>query len=155
MRFATLTLAVVLLVPGMLAQGHAQTAPGAPTPDQLIASRQAGYDLQAGVAVAMQMVIAAKLDVRNLEDGAKGLASWGRAIPDLFPDGTQIGHDTKALPSIWTDRAGFEKAADNFVTQAEKLGVLAAANDKEGFAAQYTVTTKACGTCHRGYRAKG
>ena len=92
--------------------------------------------------------------MKGLRDAAKGLAAWGRVIPGMFPDGTQAGHDTHALPAVWTDRAGFEKAAETFWTQADKLAVLAEANDKAGFAAQYTATTQACGACHRNYRAK-
>ena len=129
-------------------------APAAIKPDDIIAARQAGFDLQAGVAGAMKAVVEAKLDVKGLEDGAKGLAAWGRVIPAMFPEGTQTGNNTKALPAVWSDRAGFEKAAENFYTQADKLKALAAANDKEGFAAQYTATTQACGACHRNYRAR-
>ncbi len=122
--------------------------------EQIVATRQAGFDLQAGVAAAMKAVIEGKLDVKLMEDGAKGLAAWGKATPGMFPDGTQTVGNTKALPAVWSDRAGFEKAAANFTEQAEKLRALAAANDKEGFAAQYTLTTQACGACHRGYRAR-
>ncbi len=148
----TLWVTAVLLTAGATAFAQAPTPL---KPDEIIAARQAGFDLQAGVAGAMKTVIDGKLDVKGLEDGAKGLSAWGHVIPTMFPDGTQAGHDTKALPAVWSDRAGFEKAAENFYTQAEKLRTLAAANDKDGFAAQYTLTTQACGACHRGYRAKG
>ncbi len=93
-------------------------------------------------------------DVKALEDGAKGLSSWGHAVPALFPDGTQSGHDTKARTEIWSDRAGFEKAAEKFWTEADKLATLASAGDKAGFAAQYAITTQACGACHRAYRVR-
>ncbi len=93
MRYAVLAAAVfviALFTPAGII--YAQSKPSSPTPDQLIATRQAGFDLQAGAAVAMKTVIEAKLDVTNLEDAANGLASWGHAIPGLFPDGTQTGH---------------------------------------------------------------
>ncbi len=144
---------IALVALAFTSGASAQTASGL-KPDDIIAARQAGFDLQSGVAAAMKAVVEAKLDVKSLEDGAKGLAAWGRVIPAMFPDGTQTGNNTKALPAVWTDRAGFEKAAENFATQAEKLKALAAANDKEGFATQYTATTQACGACHRGYRAR-
>ncbi len=122
--------------------------------DTLIAARQAGYDLQAGVAASMKTVIEAEGDVKGLVDGAKGLSSWGHVIPALFPDGTQSGHNTKARPEVWSDRACFQKAAQTFWMEADKLAILADANDKAGFAAQYTVTTQACGACHRAYRVR-
>lgn len=134
---------------------YAQTSPAVPLPaDTIIAARQAGYDLQAGVATGMKTVIDAGGDVKGLVDGAKGLSSWGHVIPSMFPDGTQSGHNTKARPEIWSDRAGFEKAAQTFWTEADKLVVLADTDDKAGFAAQYTLTTQACGACHRAYRVR-
>jgi len=132
------------------AQGAAVSVPA----DTIIAARQAGFDLQAGTVGGMKAAIDAGTDVKGLRDSAKGLAAWGRVIPGMFPDGTQTGHNTQALPAVWTDRAGFEKASENFWTQADKLAVLAEANDKAGFAAQYTATTQACGACHRNYRQR-
>jgi len=153
-----IALAVGLAVAGLDGMAYAQTAPAGPgvllPADTIIASRQAGYDLQAGVAASMKAMIDAGGDVKVLEDGAKGLSSWGHAIPALFPDGTQSGHNTKARAEIWSDRAGFEKAAEKFWTEADKLATLAAADDKAGFAAQYTTTTQACGACHRAYRVR-
>ncbi len=140
---------------GAAGLAYAQTSPTIPLPaDTIIAARQAGYDLQAGVATGMKTVIDAGGDVKGLVDGAKGLASWGHVIPSMFPDGTQTGHNTKARPEIWSDRAGFEKAAEKFWTEADKLVISADAGDKAGFAAQYTVTTQACGACHRAYRVR-
>ena len=135
---------------GALAQGTAVSLPA----DTIIAARQAGFDLQAGNVGGMKAAIDGGGDVKGFRDAAKALSNWGRTIPSLFPDGTQTGHDTHALPAVWSDRAGFEKAAENFWTQADKLAVLAEANDKPGFAAQYAATTQACGACHRNFRQR-
>ena len=122
--------------------------------DDVIAARQAGFDLQAGVLAAMKATVDAGTPVKPLTDGAKGLSSWGHVIPSLFPDGTQTGRNTKAKAEIWSDRAGFEKAAANFYTEAEKLEKVAEADDKEGFATQFKATAAACGACHRAYRER-
>ena len=152
------TLLLGLAAMGLSGLATAQTVPAGADlsfpADTLIAARQAGYDLQAGVAASMKTVIEAGGDVKGLVDGAKGLSSWGHVIPALFPDGTQSGHNTKARPEVWSDRAGFQKAAQTFWMEADKLAILADANDKAGFAAQYTVTTQACGACHRAYRVR-
>ena len=123
-------------------------------PDDVIAARQAGFDLQGGVAAAMKATVDAGTSVKPLTDGAKGLSSWGHIIPTMFPDGTQTGRNTKAKPEVWTDRAGFEKAAANFYAEAEKLVRFAEADDKAGFADQFKATAGACGACHRAYREK-
>ncbi len=152
------TLLLGLAAMGLSGPAPAQTVPAGADlsfpADTLIAARQAGYDLQAGVAASMKTVIEAGGDVKGLVDGAKGLSSYGHVIPALFPDGTQSGHNTKARPEVWSDRAGFQKAAQTFWMEADKLAILADANDKAGFAAQYTVTTQACGACHRAYRVR-
>lgn len=132
------------------AQGAMVSVPA----DAIIAARQAAFDLQAGNVVGMKADIDAGNDVKGFKDAANALSAWGRSIPAMFPDGTQNGHDTHALPAVWTDRAGFQKAAETFWTQADKLATLAGDNDKPGFAAQYTLTTQACGACHKNYRAK-
>lgn len=123
-------------------------------PDDIIAARQAGYDLMAGNLIGMKNVIDQKGDVKPLVDSAKALASWGHVVPTLFPPGTEQGHHTHAKPNVWSDRAGFEKAAANFTGNADRLAQLAEANDKSGFAAQYKETTRACGACHHDYRAR-
>lgn len=139
--------------PASVGQAWAQ-APVSLKADDIIAARQATMDLQAGVVLAMKAAIDGGLDVKALVAGAKALTSSARVIPGLFPEGTQKGHDTKALPEIWSDRAGFEKAAATLGETAGKLVRLAEANDKAGFAAEYTPLTQACASCHRKYRAK-
>jgi cytochrome c556 len=123
-------------------------------PDDIIAARQAGFDLQGGVLAAMKATVDSGGAVKPLTDGAKGLSSWGHVIPSMFPDGTQTGRNTKAKAEIWSDRAGFEKAAANFYTAADKLVTFAEADDKAGFATQFKETGAACGACHRAYRER-
>ena len=44
--------------------------------------------------------------------------------------------------------------AANLGDAARKLAQLADAGDKSGFAAQFEVTAKACGDCHKTYKVK-
>ncbi len=75
----TLVLGLVV-VSGMGGLAYAQTVlagPAVPPPsDTIIAARQAGYDLQAGVSAGMRTMIDAGGDVRGLVDGVMGLSSW-------------------------------------------------------------------------------
>ena len=143
----------LLLVPAGIAAATAQTAPPL-SADSVIAARQAGYELLAAEAGALKVVVDQGLDPKPYAEGIKAITNWGRTIPVMFPDGTQQGHNTKALPEIWTDRAGFEKAAANLVSASERLGQLAEAGDKDAFKAQYAAMGGTCGACHRAYRAK-
>jgi cytochrome c556 len=126
---------------------HAQ----APDP---IETRQAGQDLLAGDFSGIRAVVAAKGDVKTLENPAKAMARWIKQFPSQFPKGSEQGHDTKALPAIWSDMAGFEKASADFAEASDKLAQLAKAGDTDGVTAQVKVVGDSCGACHRAYRAR-
>jgi cytochrome c556 len=69
---------------------------------------------------------------------------------DLFPEGSEK-QDDKALPAIWSDRAGFEQHRMDAKNAA--LAV-AAATDMDGFQMAMKTLGGACGACHKQYRAK-
>ena len=119
--------------------------------DQLIAARQAGFKLQGAAFGGMKGVIDAKGDVKTQAFAAGAIAAWARALPGLFPAGSD-GGTTKALPTVWSDRAGFEKAAATLATEAAKFADLAKAGDQPGFATQWGVVRNACSACHDKYR---
>ena len=99
-------------------------------------------------------MVAAKGDVKTLEAPAKAMARWIKQFPTQFPKGSEQGHDTKALPAIWSDNAGFQKAADNLASASTKLAELAKAGDADAVAAQVKVVGDACTACHKDYRAR-
>jgi cytochrome c556 len=146
-------LGAVLSVLGVT-QLHAQSPSGALTPDQTIAIRQALMDLQQGSAAALKAAVENKADVKPLSATVKGLVSSSKIIPALFPVGTEKGHDTKALAAVWSNPADFAKDANNLTEAAEKLAALADANDTAGFATQFVAVGRACGGCHREFKAK-
>ena len=119
--------------------------------DALIAGRQAAFKLSGATFGGMKATIDAGGDVTKLGFAAKALTDWAHALPGLFPAGSD-GGATKALPTVWSDRAGFEAAAAKYETEARKLGDLAKAGDSAGVAAQWTVLRGACGACHDRYR---
>lgn len=143
-----------LLTLGGGAAAHAQGAAGALTPDQFVAVRKSVMDLQQGVVGAMKAAVDAKADVKPLAPGAKGLVASSHVIPALFPAGTEKVGNTKAKPEIWSDPAGFAKAASGLDAEAQKLVAFAEANDKDGFATQFAAVGKACGACHRQFKEK-
>lgn len=148
MTIRVLIAATALLLGGT---GLASAQP-APKPEELIAARQAGMAMVGGLAEQMKAAVAAGSDVKVFEEPAAAMAKWGTAYIHLFPDGTQSGLNTKAKPEIWSDRAGFEKAAATFVAASIKLAEAAKSGDKAVFAAAFQAEGQACGGCHRPYK---
>ena len=140
-----LALTTVILLTGAGA-AYAQ----APDP---IALRQAAFDMNAGSFGLARTIVANKLEVKPIEGPARGMAKWAALIPSLFPPGSDKG-DTKALPEVWSDPAGFKKAADAFGAAATKLADAAKANDAEAVATATKAVGDACGACHKSFRAK-
>ena len=120
----------------------------------VIETRQAGQDALSGDYAGIKAALATKGDVKTLADPAKAIARWMRQYASLFPKGSSEGHNTRALPVIWTDMAGLETAANDAANAADKLAQLAKAGDAEGAAAQVKVLGDACAACHRTYRAR-
>ena len=88
---------------------------------------------------------------------AKALGSAAKKIPVLFPKGTGRGDYpdkvTRALPEIWKDWKGFEKATQGLVDQSAKLAKIADGGDKDAIVKQIGITGKiGCGGCHKPFR---
>ena len=143
----SLALAAAMVVAAMGA-AHAQSGPN------IIQVRQVGLSLMAGDYAGIRAVATAKGDVKTLENPAKAIARFAAIMPSLFPEGTQAGFNTKALPEIWSDKAGFEKAAAALGDAATKLASAANAGDAAGVDAGIKAVGDACGACHRTYRAR-
>ena len=119
-----------------------------------IAVRKAGMSLQASAVGAVNLAVKAGVEVKSFAGAGSAMALWAKEIPSLFPAGTDKGEDTKALPEIWSDNAGFVKDAAALGTAADKLTAAAKANDKDAFVAALKDVGGACGACHKNYRAK-
>ncbi len=146
---------VMGLMVGLLSFSGVAAAQGvALKPDDIIAARQGGMALTGSVVGLMKAGVKSGADVKQYEEPAAALAAWGAAYPALFPDGTQTGHDTKAKPSIWSDRDGFNAAAAKLVKASEALAEAAKSGDKAAFAAAFTAEGQTCGNCHRQFKER-
>lgn len=119
-----------------------------------IAARQAAFSLNNGDFAFIRSVVQAKGDVKPLEVPARAMVKWAAVIPTMFPKGSEQGGDTKALPEIWSDSAGFQKAALRLGDAAAKLATDAKAGDADAVAADTKALGEACGACHKAFRAK-
>jgi cytochrome c556 len=87
---------------------------------------------------------AAKVQLQILVDNSA-------KIPGLFPVGSDTGATkTQALPTVWSDTAGFKAAAAKLGTDAKAA---MAATDGASFAAAYKTVQGDCNACHMTYRA--
>ena len=95
----------------------------------------------------------------DVAKAATEIAEASKKIPSLFPKGSGRGEFpdkvTRALPAIWKDWAGFEKAANTTVSEAQKLASVAKDGDKDAIAKQVAALSKnGCGGCHNTYRGE-
>ncbi|MDP2804038.1 MAG: cytochrome c [Phreatobacter sp.] len=71
---------------------------------------------------------------------------------NFFPEGSQTGGETAALPTIWANRAAFNAAVVKWGADARTEG--AKVTDLATFQAAFGEVAKNCGTCHETYRAR-
>ena len=128
----------------------ASASAGDTAEDALIPARQAAFRLSGTVFGGMKPAIDRGDDVKTLVPAARSLTAWARALSGLFPPGSS-GAGTKALPTVWSDKAGFAKAATAYAEAADRLAALAAAGDQPGVAAQWAVVRQNCKSCHDSY----
>lgn len=154
-RLASLAIASgFLLVADAAAPAPAPVA--APTAAELIAARQAAFDMSVQAFGIMRKAADDGREPKNSAYAATGLTKWAKALPGLFPRGTVRGQTeiwTQAEPTIWTDRKGFEQAAADYAAAAAELARRAQANDVAGFKAQIAEVDMACSNCHATYKA--
>jgi cytochrome c556 len=150
-RWITVSGALIGLAAAGLPQGE---TPGVPAPDA-IAARQASLDMSSITFRSMGDAMKAGREAKSQGYPAAALAKWAKALPRMFPPGTGKGEtsaSTQALPAIWRDRSGFDRAAANYAAATDRLVALAAANDTAGFTRQLEEVNQACGFCHSRYK---
>jgi cytochrome c556 len=141
-RMVVSALALMALAGTALAQGD------------VIAERRAGLKRMGAHMDAIKPVAEARGDVKALEPRVDDMIAWYRTMPDRFPPGSEHG-DTKALPAVWSDRAGFLAANTRMLGQLDVLKTVAASGDAAAFATAFQATgPQFCGGCHRNFRAR-
>jgi cytochrome c556 len=131
----------------------ASLADTGPTPDQIVAARQASFNLSAVAFGGMRAASEGTAEAKAQSFAARGLSRWANALPGMFPSGTQLPN-SRALSTVWSDRSGFDAQATLFQTATAQLLAAAQADDKTAFAAAYKATGAACASCHAAYRSE-
>ncbi|MBS0518282.1 MAG: cytochrome c [Proteobacteria bacterium] len=118
----------------------------------VVKERQENRKQTAAAMRAIKAVIDSKGDAKIVVEQAAKLKQLEAAFVKMFPPGSD--KDSKALPAVWTDMAGFQadsKAAD---AAYDKLAVAGGSGNLAAITAAFADTGKACGACHQKFRAK-
>jgi len=70
-----------------------------------------------------------------------------------FAEGTDRG-ETRARSEIWSDRAKFDKAAENMQKAVAELSKVAASGDESALKGAFGAAGKSCKNCHDDFRNK-
>jgi cytochrome c556 len=126
---------------------------------EVITARRDGLKRMGQHMEAIKAATEARSDPQALVARAEDMQAWFQALPTRFPAGTDTPPgtgpgQTRALPVIWTERAGFERAAANAAAAAGALRTAAASGDTAATAKAFSELGSTCGACHRTYRAR-
>ena len=119
----------------------------------VIKDRQENRKQAAAAMRAVKGIIDAKGPTAGAVEQAAKLKTLQVAFDKLFPAGSDKG-ETKALPTVWSDWAGFQAASKNADAAYDKLAVAAGSGDMAALTAAFGDAGKACGACHDKFRAK-
>ena len=142
----------LLLAAALVAIPIAAAAQTGLTPEQIVAARQSAFALSNADFAQMKAQAEAGVDVHTLAFPARVLARWARTLPAMFPAGTNLP-GSKALPPVWSDRAGFEARAAAYAAAATALVEAAQSGDRAAFTTQWAAVRQTCSDCHATYRA--
>lgn len=151
MKLSFVKFASALALAGALVAGPAMIV-SAQTADPLKARKDNRQELRKSMG-AIKGVVDAKGDAKTIAPMAEGIVKLEQAHMALYPAGSDKG-ETKALPVIWTDMAGFRAASKATEDAAANLAKVAAAGDIAGAGAAFGALGATCGGCHDKYRAK-
>ena len=88
--------------------------------------------------------MALSFDAATAQESAAQIRDALAKFKDLFPEGSQAG-DKLALPEIWSDPAGFERARQAADKAAADLAAVTAA---ESYKPAFTALVSTCKSCH-------
>ncbi|MFB9970797.1 c-type cytochrome [Pseudoroseomonas cervicalis] len=140
-----LALPALAALPAAIAPAQAQ--------GDVIATRKEGLKRMGAEIEAIKNSLDRGEPVAPLAARAQAMAGFFQTLPGLFPPGSDQG-DTRARPTVWSDRAGFETASANMVAALGKLQQAAASGDAGATATAFREAGATCGACHRAYRSR-
>lgn len=129
---------VGLAVAGGVAWGQASD----PIADRIANRKESYRNLR-----AIKKVLDEKGALAEATASATQIVDLQKKFITMFPAGSDKG-ETKALPVIWTDWAGFEKANKNAEMAAMRLVEATKGSDPAALAASFNAYGATCDACH-------
>lgn len=146
----------IIAVSALLASSWALYAkpakPAAPSPQELVAARQAGMSMGVFTLGSISSGQASGAAPKSLSFAAGSLAKWAKAMPALFAPSTETV-PSRARPEVWSDRAGFAARTKAYQDATQALVAATQADDKDALTAAIASTKAACKGCHDAYQS--
>ncbi len=148
-KVSLIAMGMVLVLPMFAGSAHAQFAKA----EDAVKYRQSAFQLMASHFGRMQPVVRgqAPYDKAAIKANVDLLVTLSALPWPAFGDGMTGGG---AKPEVWSDAAGFKKAAENYQASVAKLSAAANAGDLDKLRAAFGETGASCKACHDSYRAK-
>lgn len=118
---------------------------------QVVAARRATFFLSTQAVGQIKGATEEGGDLKRAVAGARMLANWAKVLPAMFPDGTKT-EGSRALDTVWTDRAGFETRAAAYQQAALEVARVAEQGNREETAKAFMAMAATCHACHEQYR---
>ncbi len=96
----------------------------------------------------------APFDAKVAAENAEVLAYLSKLPFAGFGPGTDKGHDTKAKPEIWKEKAKFDDLTKKMQDSVAKLATAAKSGEEAQVKAAFGEAAKSCKTCHDDFRNK-
>jgi cytochrome c556 len=123
-------------------------------PEDIIKYRQNMMKAIGGHTGAAGAIIQGKVDYKNqLVDHARALRALTGDIPALFPKDSDFG-ETKAKDGVWSNRAEFEKAANDAKAKVAAFAKAVQGGNQQAIVASYKEMGEGCKSCHKDFRKK-
>ena len=119
--------------------------------EDVVQARRVTYFLSTQAVGQIKAGIEEGGDLQRTQRGAMMLARWAEPLPKMFPQGTDID-GSRAFPTVWSDRAGFEAAAENYRLAALNLAEVAKTGDRQAANDAFMAMAGTCQACHQSYR---
>ena len=92
------------------------------------------------------------MDAERFAEAAARLSALAPLAAEAFPEGS-VSDDSRALPKIWEDQAGFADALSTYETRVVDLKAAVDSGNQSRIGPAFKAVGGSCKNCHDNYRA--